>query len=41
LNKELDARDEHDIPLSLLQSRLVDSFKIDDLLLELLASLGG
>ena len=36
----LDARNEHDIPLPLFQPRLVQSFKVDDLLLQFPAGLG-
>jgi hypothetical protein len=36
-----DVRDEHDIPLSISQPRLIKPLKIDDLLLEPLASLEG
>ena len=35
------ARKEHDIPLSLLQPRLLQSIKVDDLLLYFPTRLGG
>jgi hypothetical protein len=38
---ESNARDEHDIPLSLLQPRLLQSLKVDDLLLDFPARFGG
>ena len=37
----LDARNEHDIPLPLFQPRLVQSLKVNDLLLQFPAGLGG
>lgn len=39
--QEDDARDEHDIPVSLLQPRLVQLLKVDDLLLDFPFRLGG
>jgi len=42
MEQKANARDEHDIPLSLLESSLVEPLKVHDLLLELLlAHLSG
>jgi hypothetical protein len=41
MENRTDIRDKHDIPLSLVQPRLIEPLKIDDLLLEPLVSLEG